>query len=702
VASQADVIRLPVGGSNAGPFPAVRALDGSIRTADSFGDYGFDEAALAIDPSALLNAPRVGELRFRASFYRGQQHDLKVHDFEGRLIPGPEAIRTTQPYLKGAVPSQYVPLSSRRPSAPYRLPRKIVRAFTGLLFGHGRWPQMRSSDPETQAFAEALVEASSLAVQMLSARNLGGSAGTVGLSWAFVDGAPRVRVHSGDCVHVVAWEDRDEFLPSHVVELYRFDMLAPDDRGNMVPQSHWFRRDWTPLADVAFHPEIVRDEPPMWRIDEEQTVVHNDGFPHFVWIVNQPSDEPSDIDGVPDYDQTYEQSTSIDVLNSVLVHGTVRNLDPTLVLKVDEETMPRGGAVSKGSTTALSVGSQGDAKYLELSGTAATAGKTVLEMERDQMLEVCDCVLLDPDKAAASGSSSVALKAIYAPMLTAADVLRMQYGKRGIERLVNGMIISARRRMPDPDGVVEEAAVVPVFGDDDEPIVDEETGEPVLQEAEFFLRLPPRIIREPVLDAEGNPTGEETERHVEHVPGAGLVTVEWGEYFKATADDKQKSIGTVQNAAGAKPVLSQRTAVELVANMLDRDANAEWDAVSKEEAARREADGSLFTMGAGGAVLPTDGETPAPTQPLDGDGLLTATDMKLVVLVHEARAAKGLPPLMKNGARDPDNDLTVASYEAKQNARQTAKGEAIGEVEAEAIVESATPGVEPELPAEGV
>lgn len=692
-----------------GPYPVVRDARGTGYAASSFGTYppnpfGLSEGSDRIDPSSLYDSPRAYELAFRESYFKGTQHDQKASDWDGRVIAnnsnGGGSIRTTAPFLgsAGALTHQYIPLSSRRPSTPYRLAKKVVKAFTALLFGEGRWPQLNSDDEDTQAFAQALVEESGLALTMIQARNFGGSCGSVGLSWAFVDGKPRVSVHKSRTVHPIAWRDRDMFIPSHVVELYQFEQLAPDEHGNLVPQAFWYRRDWTEQADVVFIPQPVEraeDEGEwIWQVDEEATTVHGSGECHFVWIVNQPPEEKGEYDGLPDYDGVYEQCDSIDTLNSVLMSGTIRNLDPTLVVKINPQdgVQPPG---QKGSGAGINVGANGDAKYLELAGTAASAGQGVLTLERGQVLETCECVLLDPDKAAAAGTSSIALKVIYAPMLGPAEILRMQYGTRGIERIINQML-DAARALTEPQTVS-----VPVFDENDEPILDEEGNQlEDEEEAVVELLLEPRTIREQTIDADGNPV--EVTRQVPQTPGSGRVKLKWGEFFEPTADDRQKETTTIQTAAGSKPVLSQRTAVELVAKTYDRDAGSEWKAVAEEEKARRTAEveaASGMFPGAGGSTEPD--ATPPAGEEQGSSNVLTPGDTKIIVKVNEARALLNFGPLLlPDGTPDPDGLLTVAAYEAKMEAKQTAIGESEGEGESGITgdgsqSEDAANGVEP-------
>jgi len=584
-----NVVQLP--GRETGP---------ARMTAAAGSSFGLNMTTLGpqFDAQGLVGSDRVRELEFREKFFTCRHHDHKVFDFNGRMIrPGrlPEWFGT-QPLIGNNLPSFYVPMDMRRPNTPYRIARKVVSSFTAMLFGHGRWPEMKSDDPDTEDFANGLEEATGLKAKFIRARNIGGRCGTVALSWAFVDGRPRVNVHNGKHVHVLEWEDEDERIPRHAVELYQYvrSVFDPKKR-KMVKRWFWHRRDWTPVADVFFQSiEVSKKNPEMWIIDEERSFEHHDGFTHLVYIENLPDDDVNTTDGAPDYAETYEQQSSLDTLNSVNVGGAVKNLDPTLVLKMPFDAT-HGAVIKKGSENALTVGETGDAKYMEVSGASVAAGSALVSEQANQILETAECVSPDPNEVLAAGTSAVGMKMLYSPMLNKTDVLRDQYGK-GIELLVTQMTVSARLRAPNPNAETEEErwAHVPVVDEETgEPKFDEETGEQVLEPVEFFLDLPPRIESEEVLDEQGNPTGETREVKVDRRPGSGRVWIEWGDYFKPTSDDRQKDAGALTTATGGQPVLSQRTAVEQNAKRLGIDPGEEWVRVSQDNERRAQQDAMM-------------------------------------------------------------------------------------------------------------
>lgn len=580
--------------------------------------FGLDHTTLGpeFDAKGLVDSTRVKELEYRERFFRCTQHDHKIFDMNGNMTR-PGRIPGVQPLIGSNAPSFYVPLEMRRPNAPYRIGKKIVSSFTGMLFGRGRWPQVRSDDPVTQDWAEALVEAVKMRTKFIRARNIGGSCGTVGISWRFVSGKPRISIHHGKNIHVLEWEDAEEKIPRHVVELYQYSRRVFDERKKKhVERWFWHRRDWTPTADIFFEPVPVDKQNPRWVIDQNRSMEHNEDDIHFAYIENLPDDEPSCDDGVPDYAETYEQMNTLDVLNSVVVRGGVLNLDPTLVLKMEREEL--GGAIiRKGSDNALTVGPSGDAHYMELSGQSLTAGGALIDRQRDQILETSECVLVDPDRVAAAGTSSVALKVVYAPMLGKSDLLRDQYGE-GIVRALEGLTRSARQymRQPGAPSPEEEFVHVPVVDEETgQPVVDESTGTPIEEPVEYYVEMPPRIEKEPVIDeVTGEATGEVTLKVTERHPGTGRIWLEWGPYFKPTADDHSKDVTAASTAAGGKAVLSQQTAVELTAQSYDRDGTEEWARVQRDNLNRAAEEGGMFPD-IGGAVQEEEEEPEGEEEP---------------------------------------------------------------------------------------
>lgn len=565
--------------------------------------------------TSVLSSPRYRELDRRAAYYHCRQHDEKGYDWDGRILSlaGPGAL-ASQPLISKAVAPYYVPLSSRRPSAPYRLARVVTNAFTNMIFGAQRFPDFKTpGDEDTQDFDEALVKAANLRTKMIRARRIGGSCGTVGLSWCYdYKGRPRVSTHEGKYLYVHEWDDREELVPAWVTEVY----LTPKDewdgqRRKYVRNWYWRRRDWTEGEDIVFVPQLYQaNKEPIWQPDATQSVTHDDGFCHFVWIQNLPSEE---IDGECDYDGLYEFFDQLDVMLSVISKGAVLNLDPTLVLKVDRDIVGTMG-VAKGSDNSLVVGEEGGAEYLELLGSSIEAGVKLFNEKRRAALEVAQCVVPDPSENSAADTSSLTLKTRYMPMLGKCEVLREQYGG-GMKRLLEQMTEVARLKGGKPRTIYEK----------------DEEGNITEKSVVLYVTLPPKVVEQEAHDAETgeavtDPASGEKQTRTQFEPrqpgpGGGELEVVWPEYFPPTPADKQQAATALTTANGGKPVISQQTSVEQAASMFGVSPDEEWERVQKDGAnddAKLAAQAKAFGEngdgdGAGGKVPPGGTPKPNPT-----------------------------------------------------------------------------------------
>jgi hypothetical protein len=555
---------------------SVVAIDS--KNALSFSSFGPENTTFGNGfRASLLNGDRYRELDRKQSYYDCTQYDTRLFDFDGRV----SSPRSTQPMLGAEKASWYVPLNARRPSAPYRFGKIIVDSFTNLLFGDQRFPAIRvDGDKDTEDFHQTVARVGRLPLKMIEARRLGGSMGAVGLSWSWYKGKPRYEVHNAKNVFVHSWDDRVEMIPRHVSEVYTFYKIQWNGK-EFAKVDYWFRRDWTPDWDIVFKDVLAeRGKEPFWVPDLAKSANHNDGLNHFVWVQNRPSDQ---VDGLADYEGLYDSFESIDLLMSVVSRGAILNLDPTLKLKMDPELVSRMG-VRKGSDNAIVVGKDGDAEYMELGGTSIEAGTKLIEMMRRAILETAQCVVPDPHEVAAQGVSSVAIKAMFSPMLAQADVLREQYGA-GIERLLDG-----------PATVAREASRSRVV------VVDGETGEE--SDGEAFFDLPPKVETKQVTDPltgeqavdpmTGEPVPDEVVRTPRGPGVGGEINLRWPLYFTPTPDDQGKIVTNMQMATGGKAFLSKKTATEIASTAFGIDPAEEQRRLDEQGGKEKAAQAEMF------------------------------------------------------------------------------------------------------------
>lgn len=583
------------------------------RTTEGLRDaaeYGYGPAGPhAFDARAHVESPRAQLLARRSAYFRNRQHDDKAVTWDNRMCPAFQPGHTPLMSSSGlAEMPYYTPLYQRRPGAPYRMPRMIVRGFTNLVFGEGRFPLVKvRGDSRAEDWLQAAVEAARIPERIKHARDVGGAEGTVAISWRFWDGTPRVNVHPGSSVVVQEWADREELLVGVATELLQFSRAEWDDKEKaFLPVHYWRRRDWTPVADVVFRDLRVGSEEERqagWVIDEAETVVHGEGETHLIWVQNAPAYDASCEDGDPDYEGLLEDCDAADLVLSVLAHGGAKNLDPTLLLKLAPDIAKKIGQLKKGSENAINVGLGGDASYLELSGASISAGIELLNRIRQAALECAHFVAHDPDKIAAA-TSGAALKLLYHPMISVGNDLRGTYG-RAIKRLAGQMLRSARRHLhPEPALEIDEespweaaegAQGAPEPGDGAD--TQDAEAEPAEGSAEPYLKLPPKLVEEPALGADGQPFpgGEKVQCWEQLDPGeGGEVELVWPEWFEPTSAERQAQLTALAAANGGAALLPRELATRLAARAVGEDEDEAWKLMAAQIERERDAQAGMF------------------------------------------------------------------------------------------------------------
>lgn len=538
--------------------------------ANTVDPYAARRVQSALAPEVMAKIARLGmsprqqALNRMWAVYRGQQYDARRVDWDGTERVqhlDAEAIATA-----GFIPPGYYdagatfPLKFRRPTATYHLRRVIVDRFTGLLFSDRKHPFVRiEGDPATEDYVRTLAEVSRLWPSMIQARTYGGAMGTSVIGFQFVDGRPVVEVDDPRWCYPT-FEDRHQLKLAALEKRYMYPVDERDpESGLWVQRPYWYRRVIDAEKDVLFKPVPVGDgEEPEWEIERE--VVHGFGFCPRVWVQNSPVQD--DIDGDPDCVSIDDMCEQIDALLSQANAGILANCDPTLRIISDADL----DGIRKGSRNALKLPQGSSADYMEMTGSGPKAALEMAERLRALALEVAQCVLDTPQHKAHQTATEI--ERSYASMLAKADVLREQYGERGVKPLLE-MMVKAVRVVTKPR---------PVGG-----VIVRQTVE-----------LPPK------LHALEDGTMQRAARELG--PG-GAINLSWGPYFDPSLTDLQTAVrAAVEAKAGG--IIDTETATKFVAPyFLVEDATSMAKKVIEEQAA---AQAALDQSMAGMMGLPPD------------------------------------------------------------------------------------------------
>jgi len=533
-------------------------------------------AAPQLDPTYQLNLPalrglRLNELcsgaRFRAldkldQYADCRQYDQLIHNWDGhRLGYSGEA---------DVIWPGYVSLDKRRPNVRYNLGKLIISRLTAMALGEESWPEVTvPGDAEAEDYCKALAQESRLEQKVQEARSKGGGCGTAVLSFAFVDGAPRVNVHEAKHCYPMRWADRDEHMLAEVLKVYRYSRTVYVD-GRPTLKDFYFARYWDQEVEVVWDPiPSERAQDGTWSgAVRSFSVRHGYGECPVYWAQNladsEREDGVSDIDGL---DTTFDR---VNHLLSATTKGTIANVDPTLVIK--DEAGKNPGVVHKGSGQAIF--SPGGAEYLELQGTAVAAAKDLAQELVRYCLNTAGVVVGEPEKMGGKAQSAQALKMLYLPMCNQCDLLRVQYGGL-IVRVLRGMLRAAR--------LVGTTEPGPVFT----------TADGLRIQQKPVVILPPKVEKQ---DKPGGERESSIQEDVvtERVPGeSDRLELKWPPYFLPSMLDIQAMVEASTKAVGQ--TISRRTAIKFTASVFGvTDVDREQQELEVERAQQVEEQGMLI------------------------------------------------------------------------------------------------------------
>lgn len=338
---------------------------------------------------------------------------------------------------------EYVKLSDRRPSARYNLSRIVVEDSISLLFGEGRFPTLATENEELRTALSAIVKDTKLNAVMACAALIG-SVGSAVVWLRVLKG--RLFIEPLSTAYLTpAYDPSEPDMLLSVTELrkVRGDALRAagytiaDDR---LQTDHWFKVVWDAVAETFYVPWPVSDPKAADKVDAGRTTRHGLGFVPMVWIHNLPGGVG--VDGACTFRPAIETQIEIEYQLSQAGRGLKYSSDPTLLIKEPSGDTPRIG----GAANALIVAADGDARMIEINGTASAAVIEYVRTLREMALETVHGNRSSADKISAAQSGR-AIELLHQPLIQLADKLRISYGEDALTRLIR-MIVAASAKFP--------------------------------------------------------------------------------------------------------------------------------------------------------------------------------------------------------------------------------------------------------------
>ncbi len=402
---------------------------------------------------------------------------------------------------------QYIPLRSRRPSVRYALCRIVVEDSVSLLFSEGHFPTIDCADRAIRVAIADIVKEARLNLIMTEAA-IRGAVGSIAILMRVLRG--RIFFDVMDTTYLIPeWDPEEPDTLTRVTEKYKVSGALLAKSGYEIPDiavDQWFTRCWDADSETWFTPIPVSSslDP---AIDESRSVQHGLGFVPIVWVRNLPGQSSTGdaADGACTFRAAIETQIEIDYQLSQAGRGLKYSSDPTLLIK---EPATSDNEIVKGAGNALVVSEKGDAKLLEIGGTASAAVIEYVRTLRELALESVHGNRANADRLTAAQSGR-ALELMNQGLIWLADNLRVSYGE--------GALLSLAR-------MVLRASQV------------------------YRLRVMGQDI--PAMD-----------------PSARL-SLFWPRWYPTTADDRQKDAQTLSTLANAGQI-SRESAVKVMADTFD-------------------------------------------------------------------------------------------------------------------------------------
>ena len=464
------------------------------------------ETICRLIPADPLYPSRTRTLDILKRVLDGKLYDVLPYQFHEERGPGGE----------------YIPLRNRRPSVRYALCRTIVEDSVSLLFSEGHFPTIDCTDHDIRATLADVVKESRLNLIMTEAA-IRGAIGSVAILLRLLRG--RVFFNVLETAHLTPhWDPEEPDRLLRVTEKYKVPGELLVSNGYQVSNpsgEYWFTREWDTTGERWFVPLPV-GSPDTAAVDQTRSVQHNLGFVPIVWIRNLPgpSSTGDPAEGACTFRAAIETQIEIDYQLSQAGRGLKYSSDPTLLIK---EPATTDNEIIKGAGNALVVTEKGDAKLLEIGGTASAAVIEYVRILRELALESVHGNRASADRLTAAQSGR-ALELMNQGLIWLADNLRVSYGE--------GALLSLARM--------------------------------VLQASQVY-RL--RIMG----------------REVGAMEPLTRLSLKWPRWYPATADDRQKDAQTLSTLASAGQI-SRETAVKAIADIYDiEDVPAELSRILNDQ-----------------------------------------------------------------------------------------------------------------------
>ena len=367
----------------------------------------------------------------------------------GRVLAGEQYDHIVTPFSVERTPGgEYIPLDRRRPTIRTGWSRSVVDDSVSMLFGQGRWPCPAASSADgaenpTVVALKALIDATQLATTMAEAATAG-SVGSVAILFRVLANQPYFDVFPTAYL-TPEWDPASPRALLRVTEkrkVRRADLIA-SGYTNLAEgvDTFWFQRQWDASEEAWFIPWPVTDRTAAPKRDAARSAVHGLGVVPMVWIKNLPGGDG--VDGACTFSGGIDTEIEADYQLSQGGRGLKYSSDPTLLIKEPAGPLESPARIG-GAASALIVGEEGDARLLEISGSAADAVTNYVTHLHKYAMGAMHGDASDQDKLS-TAQSGRAMELMKQPLIWLTSRLRMSYGDGGLIPLLRLVCLASNK-----------------------------------------------------------------------------------------------------------------------------------------------------------------------------------------------------------------------------------------------------------------
>jgi len=339
----------------------------------------------------------------------------------------------------------HAPIRKRKPKIIYPFAQLLGERVGSKLLGMSTFPKMDiTEDQDTKDLLDLVVKTSYQKSLLLRAIETFVTHNAVFVRFKIVKGTIKYEYINPKYCYP-EFDDADELQKMVIKHVYE-DIEDLDDQGK--PVKKWYKLELGMMTDTLYDsPEFISGQAPAFQpIKSNQ---HQLGFVQGEWIRNGYNRFNPDGDGKTIVEKCFDFMDSLNYNISQSDKAVLYGQDPQLIVKgMDEDELDH---LIKSSSKGWNLGREGDAGFIEVSGSGVQTAKEHKMDIRKDIQDIARVIMLDPEKIVGSAQSGKAMEILHGPLVELVNQMR-PHVERGIIKLnqksLAALVLMNQRGLP--------------------------------------------------------------------------------------------------------------------------------------------------------------------------------------------------------------------------------------------------------------